>query len=562
MARPSRTGGKKSEAKARDAGPAKGRKTAKPKRHIVPATTRVKRRSVSGSGTDLKEAREQQAATAEILKVIASSPDDVQPVFEAIASSANRLIGGFSTAVMRYDGDAVHLAAFTPTDEAGDEALKAFFPRSLDEDALHLQALRNGRVVQIPDTETYPQTSRREMARKRGFRSQLLVPLMSHGAAIGHISVTRVQTGSFADHHVQLLHTFADQAVIAIENARLFNEVQARTRDLTESLEQQTATSDVLKVISSSPGELEPVFQTMLSNATRICEAKFGMMYRFDNGQFHPAALLNVPPALAEFVRDRGSFLPPPGTPLDRLFRTKEVTYTADETAESNPGAPARLGGARSLVGVPMLKENELIGAIIIYRQEVRPFTDKQVELVTSFANQAIIAIENTRLLKELRERTDNLSESLQHQTGTAEVLKVICGSPGKIEPVFDKILASARQLCDAKFGHLLLFDGETWRAEALHNVPKAYARFWHANPVVAAPETNLGRVQRSGKPDQVADVRLAGGYLARSPLAVATVELGGARTLLTVPLLKEGKVIGCIAFFRTEVRPFDGKQV
>ena len=191
------------------------------------------------------------------MKVIASSPDDVQPVFEAIASSANRLIGGFSTAVYRVMSTTVHLAAFTPTDEAGDEALKAFFPRSLDGDALHFQALRNGRVVQIPDTETYPQTSRREMARKRGFRSQLLVPLMSHGAAIGHISVTRVQTGSFADHHVQLLHTFANQAVIAIGNVRMFEQVQAKTRDLSESLQQQTATAEVLKVISRSTFDLQ-----------------------------------------------------------------------------------------------------------------------------------------------------------------------------------------------------------------------------------------------------------------------------------------------------------------
>jgi len=326
----------------------------------------------------LRAAEDRQTATADILKVIASSPSDVQPVFDAIATSANRLIGGFSTAIHRVIDDINHLVAFTPTNPVSDEALKAAFPRHRSE-VPPVALVENGETAQIADAET-ADAQTRKLGRARGWRSVTFTPLMSQGTLIGYIACTRREAGVLADHQVQLLRTFADQAVIAIENARLFDEVQARTRDLTESLEQQTATSEVLKVISSSPGELDPVFQTMLSNATRICQAKFGMMYRYDNGQFHPAALLNVPPALAEFVRDRGSFLPPPGTPLDRLFRTKEVTYTADETAESNPGAPARLGGARSLVGVPMLKENELIGAIIIYRQEVRPFTDKQVE--------------------------------------------------------------------------------------------------------------------------------------------------------------------------------------
>jgi GAF domain-containing protein len=359
--------------------------------------------------TETSEALERQTATSDILKVIASSPSDVQPVFEAIATSANRLIGGFSTAVFRFVDGIAHLVAFTPTNPAADEVLKSRFPRPISEyDSF--EQVRGREAVEIPDTESSPEF--RDIARARGYRSMLFTPLMSGEAVIGMVSVTRSQAGSFASHHVQLLRTFADQAVIAIENARLFDELQSRTRDLTESLQQQTATSEVLQVISSSPGELNAVFQTMLTNATRLCEANFGLMYRYDNGLFHPSALLNVPPALAEYIHDRGSFLPMAGTPLDRVFRTREVTYTADERAESN-GAPARLGGARSLVGVPMLKDQELIGAIIIYRQEVKPFTDKQVALLHNFAAQAVIAIENARLLNELRKRTEDLTRSL-----------------------------------------------------------------------------------------------------------------------------------------------------
>ena len=315
-------------------------------------------------------------------------------------------------------------------------------------------------------------------------------------------------------------------------------------------------------MISSSPDDVQPVFDTVAERAARICEAQFvSIIVVHDDAMRQAASFGNlIGLGTDETVPlDRT-------TVMGRSICDGKPLHIADALAVGDDFPGGRLlairFGHRTVLAVPLLREGRALGTILVRRTEVRPFEDKHIDLLKTFADQAAIAIENTRLLNELRQRTRDLGESLQQQTATADILKVISGSPGKIEPVFDKILASARQLCDAKFGHLLLFDGEMWRAEALHNLPEAYARFWKATPVVAAPETNLGRVQRSGKPDQVADVRLASGYLARTALGVATVELGGARTLLTVPLLKEGKVIGGIAFYRTEVRPFDAKQI
>jgi two-component system, NtrC family, sensor kinase len=228
-------------------------------------------------------------------------------------------------------------------------------------------------------------------------------------------------------------------------------------------------------VISSSPVDPEPVFRAMLENATRICEAKFGVLWRAEGENFQFAVEVGTPPELAEFLNKRGPFTPRPGTLFDRVMRTKQVCHTDDYAAETVPGRTATLGKARSTIGVPMLKDGALIGAILIYRQEVRPFTDKQIELVKNFAAQAVIAIENARLLNELRQRTDDLTESLEQQTATSEVLRVISSSPGQLEQVFDAMLANAVRVCQARFGTLYLRDGDAFRAVATHNAPAAF---------------------------------------------------------------------------------------
>ena len=335
-------------------------------------------------------------------------------------------------------------------------------------------------------------------------------------------------------------------------------EIAQLKRELHEALEQQTATSDVLQVISSSPGNLEPVFQAMLEKAVRICGARFGNLFLCEDGAFRVVAMHNAPPAYAE-ARMLAPIHPGPATALGRLARTKQAAQIDDLMAE--PGYVARdplmvtgveVGGIRTLVAVPMLKANELVGSIVIYRHEVRPFSKKQVEIVSNFAAQAVIAIENARLLNELR-------ESLQQQTATADVLKIISSSPGDLQPVFDAVLANATQLCAAKFGVLWLSEGEGFRCVALHNAPSAFA----AQPVIhPVPGTGLRRLFETREVAQVADMTMIQPYIERDPFVVRSVELGGYRSVVNVPMLKENELIGAISIYHQEVRPFTERQI
>src|SRR5262249_5824735 len=403
---------------------------------------------------ELRESLQQQTATADVLKVISRSTFDLQTVLDTLVESAARLCEADSAAIHRPKGDVYPYVASYGYSREYDRYMQDH-PIKPGRGSVLGRTLHLGKAVQTADVQADPDHTLVEQRRIGGYRTVLGVPLLREGVPIGVIILTRSRVRPFTDKQIELVTTFADQAVIAIENVRLFDEVQARTRELSESLEQQTATSDVLQVISTSPGELQPVFEAMLANATRLCEASYGALWLSERDAFRAVALHGpLPAAYTEQVKG-ALFRPDPDPTLVRATRSRQPAQVADLRAsqaylEGDPLAVVAVdtAGIRTLVTVPMVKEGEVVGAIVIYRQEVRPFTEKQIELLQSFANQAVIAIENTRLLNELR-------ESLQQQTATADVLKAISRSPGELEPVFGAMLEHAVRICGARLRNL-----------------------------------------------------------------------------------------------------------
>ena len=500
---------------------------------------------------DLTEALEQQTATSEVLRVISSSPGELEPVFQAMLANATRICEAkFGTLWLR-EGDAFRAVALHNAPPAYAEARRRELRLRPPPDTALGRATSTKQVVQIDDITTHVYDPDWLAAIELGnYRTVVCVPMLKDDELIGAISIFRQEVRQFADKQVDLLRNFADQAVIAIENTRLLKELR-------QSLEQQTATSEVLQVISSSSGELEPVFQAMLANAARVCEGKFGSLYLYDGERFRVVALHNAPPAFTEFRRREPEFRPPPGTGLAEVVATRRTVHTPDIMLEQgyvdrNPiiVSSVELAGFRTVLAVPMVKDDKLIGCINIYRQEVRPFGDKQIELVQNFARQAVIAIENTRLLNELR-------KSLQQQTATADVLKVISRSTFDLRSVLQTLVESAARLCDADKATITRQkDGVFFRAEA-YGFSREFIDYVRDVPVKPERGTVTGRALLEGKIIHIADV------LADPDYSWSEAQrLGGFRTILGVPMLREGIPIGVLALTRDDVRPFTQKQI
>jgi two-component system NtrC family sensor kinase len=507
---------------------------------------------------ELHEALEQQTATSQVLHVISSFPGDLEPVFASMLENAVRICDAKFGNIYRWDGDALHLIATHKTPPAFAEARRRSLLRPSPETPAG-RMVATKKVIHVADLaadqayieQRTPVVAAVELG---GVRTNLVVPMLKEKELIGAFILSRQEVRPFTDKQIELVQNFAAQAVIAIDNARLLNELR-------QSLEQQTATSEVLQVISSSPGDLEPVFAAMLENAARLCNAKFGNIWRWDGEALRLIATHNTPTAFTE-ARTRSPLRPDPANPIGRMLATQTTVHVSDLAADArytertDPDVimAVELGGVRTFVAIPMAKEKKLIGALVLYRQEVRPFTDKQIELLENFASQAVIAIENARLLGELR-------QSLEQQTATSDVLQVISSSSGDLQPIFASILANATRICEANFGVLVLFENTAFHVAATHNAPPAFVELRQRQPTIRASGA-LGRVVAAKQLVHISDCLEDSSYKQGDADFVRFVDLCRVRSLILAPMLKENELIGVIGIYRTEVRPFADKQI
>jgi len=505
MRRRSRASGKQAKARRRKAEVPKRRNAPNALHHSSSAAARNET-EVARLSRELQEAREQQAATAEVLSVISASPGELDQVLDAVVRSAVRFCGADDAAIHRLEGQYLRVAAhYGPVPYHGIGY------------GIRLGGTVNGRAVleqtpiQVADlqaeTEEFPEGSKH--AQEMGFRTTLSVPLLREGAALGTINLRRVEAKPFTNKQIALLQTFAAQAVIAIENTRLLSELR-------ESLQQQTATADVLKVISRSTFDLQTVLNTLVESAAQLCDADSAAIYRpAEEGVYRHQATCGYSSEYIDYMRLH-PLTPNRGSVLGRAVLEQQVIHVEDVLADPNYQLKEQraIGGYRTTLGVPLMREGTSIGVILVSRSVVKPFTDKQIELVTIFADQAVIAIENARLFEAEQQRTRELTESLEQQTATADVLRVISSSPGELEPVFNAMLENATRICEARFGSLYLYGEDGLTLAAAHNAPPAFAEARRRAPIQPAPDMALGQVIRTKEMAQVGDVAATRAYV------------------------------------------------
>jgi GAF domain-containing protein len=523
---------------------------------------------LQASNRELTTALDQQTATSDILRAISASPVDVQPVFEAIARNSVRLCNGVMGAVFRFDGEFMHVGALHGFSADGEDATRRTFPMRPERRMIAARAVLSRAIVQVPDVMADRDFDYAALATTAGWRSLLVVPMLRKGEVLGTVGVGRAQIGLFRDQEVALLQTFADQAVIAIENVRLFKELKEKNGALTEALEQQTATSEILRVISSSPTDLQPVFDMVVRNAATLCDAAFGGLHRIDSDRITLDAQHGVP-ADELIILQRDVFPIPISreSATGRAILDQVIVHIHDIREDPGFRMPRvkTMENHRTILAVPMLREGVPLGALALWRREVLPFSETEIGLVRTFADQAVIAIENVRLFTELQEKNQALTqahaqvtEALDQQTATSEILKVISSSPTDVQPVFDAIAESAMRLCDASVGGVLTFDGELVHLAGMANIdPAGVGVLRGVFPMAPSRRSASARAILTREVANIPDVLAEPDYGVAQQAAAA-----GFRSIVSVPMLREGRVLGAVTSGRATPGPFTDKQI